>query len=174
MKDIHKLDQLTDRFSRGLARRGSRRDFLAKLGVWLAGAAVAPVLLPVARVNARTDDAPVPEEGDPNDCSYWRYCAQGGPLCSCCGGSYNQCPPGTEMSKMAWIGTCHNPADGKHYLIAYNDCCGKSVCQRCTCYRFEREQPVYRAAQANDVHWCQANDSSEVACTLAIVLGPAD
>ncbi len=79
-----------------------------------------------------------------------------------------------ELQKLAWIGTCLNPADGKHYLIAYHDCCGKTVCQHCTCYRFENEQPVYRAAQANDVHWCQANGSPAVACTLAIVLGPAE
>ncbi len=38
-----------------------------------------------------------------------------------------QCPPGTEMSLVTWIGTCQNPADGKHYAISYNDCCGKSA-----------------------------------------------
>jgi len=75
---------------------------------------------------------------------------------------------------MSWIGTCRNPADGKQYLISYNDCCGKTVCTRCACYRYESEMPVYRAGKANDVHWCQANDSAAVACTLAIVLGPVE
>jgi methylamine dehydrogenase light chain len=75
---------------------------------------------------------------------------------------------------MAWIGTCRNPEDGKQYLISYNDCCGKTVCTRCTCYRYESEMPVYLAGRANDVHWCQKNDSAAVACTLAIVLGPVE
>ncbi|MGE3594600.1 MAG: methylamine dehydrogenase light chain [Dehalococcoidia bacterium] len=172
MKDL--LDLWTERVARDVARRSSRRAFISRLGAWLAGSAVAPLLLPVERVYASSGESKAPESGDPQSCDYWRYCAQGGPLCSCCGGSYNQCPPGTEQSKLAWIGTCLNPADNKHYLIGYHDCCGKTVCQHCTCYRFEGEMPVYRPGRANDVHWCQANSSPAVACTLAIVLGPAD
>jgi methylamine dehydrogenase light chain len=172
MKNL--LDVWTDRVARDIARRSSRRAFVSQLGAWLVGAAVAPLLLPVSRVYANPEEAKLAETGDPLSCDYWRYCAQGGPLCGCCGGSNSQCPPGTEQSKLAWIGTCLNPADGKHYLIGYHDCCGKTVCQHCTCYRFEGEMPVYRPGHANDVHWCQANSSPAVACTLAIVLGPAE
>jgi len=168
------LDVWTDRVSRNIARRSSRRAFISRMGVWLVGGAAAPLLLPISRVYAGADEVKPAETGDPQSCDYWRYCATGGPLCSCCGGTYNKCPPGTEPSKMAWIGTCLNPADNKHYLIGYYDCCGKSVCQHCTCFRFERETPVYRTAHANDVHWCQMNDSAAVSCTLAVVLGPAE
>ncbi|MDE0005287.1 MAG: methylamine dehydrogenase (amicyanin) light chain [Rhodospirillaceae bacterium] len=174
MSRLRLLDACTDRVTRDLARRSSRRAFVSKLGTWLLGGTLAPLLLPVARIRAQTDSGELRETGDPRSCDYWRYCAQGGPLCSCCGGTFDQCPPGTVRSNMAWIGTCQNPADGKQYLIAYNDCCGKSVCQRCSCFRFENEMPVYRAGQANDVHWCQANASAAVACTLAIVVGPAE
>ena len=38
------------------------------------------------------------------------------------------CPPGTSPSAVSWVGTCHNPLDGKDYLISYNDCCGKTAC----------------------------------------------
>ena len=50
----------------------------------------------------------------------------------------SMCPPGTDMSPVTWIGTCHNPGDGKDYVISYNDCCGKSSCGRCFCNRNER------------------------------------
>lgn len=172
MSELRRLDAWTDRLSRGLALRTSRRAFISRLGTWLVGGALVPLLLPVSRAQADTEG--VHEVGDPQNCDYWRYCAQGGPLCSCCGGTASQCPPGTEISRMAWIGTCRNPADGKQYLISYNDCCGKSVCEHCTCYRFQSEMPVYRAGKANDVHWCQKNDSAAVACTLAVVLGAAE
>jgi hypothetical protein len=78
------------------------------------------------------------------------------------------------MSNIAWIGTCRNPADGKNYLISYNDCCGKTECRRCSCSRHERETPVYRAGTANDIVWCTANESSAVHCTVAVVLGAAE
>lgn len=165
-----RFDHWTDAASRALARRTSRRSFASKLGVWLLGAAASPLLLPVARGHAESYPG---EEGDPKSCDYWRYCATNGQLCSCCGGSANACPPGTSMSNMAWIGTCRNPVDGKNYLISYNDCCGKSQCNRCDCTRHESETPVYRAATANDIHWCSANETTAITCTVAVVLGAA-
>src|SRR5699024_11783589 len=46
-------------------------------------------------------------------CDYWRYCGVDGFLCTCCGGTATSCPPGAEPSPIAWVGTCHNPKDGK-------------------------------------------------------------
>ena len=163
-----RLDEWTGELARSIARRSSRRAFVAKLGGLLFGAAASPLLLPVRRAGAQE------AEEDPNSCDYWRYCATNGFLCGCCGGSASSCPPGTEMSRIAWIGTCRNPADGKQYLISYNDCCGKSACGRCTCSRHESEQPVYRAGKANDIHWCSANQSAAITCTVAVVLGAAE
>ena len=111
------LDRMTGNGSRHLARTTSRRSFLTRLGVLMTGAAVLP-LLPVARAFAA--DA-IEELGDPQSCDYWRYCALGGTLCSCCGGSHNTCPPGAEPSPITWVGTCHNPVDDRDYLISYND-----------------------------------------------------
>ena len=165
----NRFDRWTSNVTRALARRTSRRAFVSQVGVWLFGAAASPLLLPVSR--ARAAERYPGETGDPRSCDYWRYCATNGFLCECCGGTANACPPGTTMSAMAWIGTCRNPADGKSYLISYNDCCGQAQCNRCECSRSESETPVYRAGTANDIHWCSANDTTALNCTVAVVLG---
>ena len=95
------LDRMTGDSSRRLARTTSRRSFLARLGTVLTGAAALP-LLPVVRAFAAES---VAELGDPQSCDYWRYCALSGTLCSCCGGTYNSCPPGAEPSPITWVGT---------------------------------------------------------------------
>jgi len=131
-------------------------------------------LLPVARAteHARAP-APAEDPGDPATCEYWRHCAIDGFLCACCGGSQNTCPPGTEISPITWIGTCHNPADGKDYVISYNDCCGKSSCGRCMCNRNEGDRPIYRPSEANDLNWCLGTSSAAYHCSTAIVVGLA-
>ncbi|MEZ7829990.1 MAG: methylamine dehydrogenase light chain, partial [Gammaproteobacteria bacterium] len=96
------IDDQARSSSLALARRISRRSFLSKLGMMLAGAAAFP-LLPVARSFAQSS---VEEVGDPQSCEYWRYCAMSGTLCSCCGGTYTSCPPGSEASPITWVGTC--------------------------------------------------------------------
>ena len=58
------------------------------------------------------------------------------------------------MSPLTWIGTCRNPVDGKHYVISYNDCCGKNACGRCFCHRNEGDKPVYVPPKSNDIDWC--------------------
>jgi methylamine dehydrogenase light chain len=173
------LDRLVERGARGLARRTSRRSLLARLGTALVGAATLP-LLPVARAADEPARVPVPDDatlagdvGDPASCHYWRHCAIDGFLCSCCGGSQNACPPGTEMSPITWIGTCRNPGDGKDYIISYNDCCGQSLCLRCRCTRTEGERPVYYTSKNNDLLWCFGTKSRAVNCSVAIVLGQA-
>lgn len=163
------LDRFTNQNSRRLARKTSRRNFITRLGTLMTGAAVLP-LLPVSRAfSAET----IEEMGDPQSCDYWRYCALGGSLCSCCGGSYNTCPPGSEVSPISWVGTCRNPVDGKDYLISYNDCCGKSYCARCECHNTERERPVYFPSKSNSVLWCFGTESRAYHCTVGVVLGEA-
>jgi methylamine dehydrogenase light chain len=166
------IDRIFEQRSRRLAQRSSRRGLLKGLGGMLVGAAAVP-LLPVAR-NAEAQSNGMPQEqGDPNSCDYWRYCAIDGFLCSCCGGSYNSCPPGTEMSPITWIGTCHNPVDGRNYVISYNDCCGKSSCGSCLCQRDEGDRPPYRLDKTNDVNWCLGTESNAYHCSTAIIVGIA-
>lgn len=162
------LDSTVRQSSRGLAQRSSRRHFIGRLGALLVGASSLP-LLPVSRANA----AGPTELGDPQSCDYWRYCALGGTLCTCCGGSLTTCPPGAEPSPISWIGTCRNPVDDKDYLISYNDCCGKAICGRCFCHRAERDLPVYSPSKANDILWCFGTESRSYHCTVAVVLGEA-
>lgn len=168
-KSLAWLDRQTASSSRQLAKQTSRRSFVGRLGAMLAGAGVLP-LLPVVRPLAQEMPA---EIGDPQDCEYWRYCALGGTLCACCGGTENSCPPGAETSPITWVGTCHNPADDRDYLISYNDCCGKAVCARCSCHNTERDKPMYFPANSNSVLWCFGTESRAYHCTVAVVLGEA-
>ena len=165
---------VVDRFiataTRRIARRSSRRTFLARLGAALAGGAVLP-LLPVTRAHGAQGATQPQEEGDPTGCEYWRYCAIDGYLCSCCGGSPRSCPPGTEASPVTWIGMCRNPTDGRDYIISYNDCCGKSGCGRCLCNRNEGDRPVYIPAKSNDINWCHGTTNNVYHCSTAVVLG---
>ena len=166
------LDAWTETAARGIARRSSRRGWLKGLAAALAGASAVP-LLPVARAASNPDPgaAGIPESGDPESCDYWRYCAIDGFLCGCCGGSPASCPAGTEMSPITWIGTCHNPADGRNYVISYNDCCGRTPCGQCLCTRNEGDRPMYRPDKNNDLNWCLGTQSAVYHCSTAIVIG---
>ena len=170
------LDTLTEQSTRQMARRTSRRSLLASLGTMLVGASALP-LLPVMRgaLAAEGQGGAGANSNDPSSCDYWRHCAIDGFLCNCCGGSQSACPPGTEMSLVTWVGTCHNPADGKDYAISYNDCCGKSSCGRCLCNRNERDTPLYVPFQSNDYNWCSGTTKSNIPyhCSTARVVGEA-
>ena len=171
------LDNLTERAARGIARRSSRRGWLKALATVVAGAGSLP-LLPMARASAAGGQAgggasAIPEQGDPLSCDYWRYCAIDGFLCGCCGGSPASCPPGTEMSPITWIGTCHNPADGRNYVVSYNDCCGRTGCGQCLCTRNEGDRPMYRPQANNDLNWCLGTQSAVYHCSTAVVIGLA-
>jgi len=185
------FDDLSEHSARKVAQQTSRRGFLGRLGSLIVGGAAIP-LLPVERASAasaapaKTDSdngypgvasqAPVQpgEEGDPTSCDYWRYCGTGGPLCACCGGSANACPPGSEMSPLSWIGTCRNPADGKNYIISYNDCCGQPKCKRCQCSRnIPEDKPIIRPQASDQYLWCLGTKHSSFTCTVSVVIGLA-
>lgn len=178
---MRKLDKLTEHLSRGLARGSSRRSVLTLLGGAITGSAFFPVL-PVSRAAASpvgSDGAAgagtgnPQDPGDPTQCDYWRYCAIHGNLCSCCGGSASACPPGTEMSPITWVGTCRNPADGRSYVISYNDCCGKSICNQCMCSSNLNDRPFVKPQSSNDYMWCLGTQSSVYNCSTAVLLGAA-
>ena len=150
-----------------MRQTASRRGLLKTLGGVLVGA-TAVSLLPVAAEGGTPRPA---EEGSDTDCDYWRYCAIDGFLCSCCGGSANTCSSGTEMSPVTRIGTCHNWADGRNYVISYNDCCGNPAAA-----------PVFASAtrvivlpndpmKTNDINWCLGTSSMH--CSTAVVVGVA-
>ena len=129
-------------------------------------------LLPIDRTARAQEPArPSPDE---QKCEYWKYCAIDGFLCACCGGTSTSCPPGTQSSPITWIGTCHNPADGRDYIVSYNDCCGKVSCGDCFCDRNEGEKPMYRLSRNNDVNWCMANSESNYNCSVSVILGVAE
>jgi methylamine dehydrogenase light chain len=193
------FDKLFETSSRSLARHTSRRSMLGTLGQILTGAALIP-LLPVdrssraqaaeqsgtgkdahaapnaaANTSAASKSATHHKTDDPTSCEYWKYCAIDGFLCSCCGGSSTACPPGTQPSPITWIGTCHNPADKRDYIVSYNDCCGKTSCGDCECNRNEREKPVYRPSRNNDLDWCMANGSdTNYHCSVSVILGVSE
>ena len=100
-KTYYWIDRTAREQTLRLARKISRRNFLSRLGMMLAGAATLP-LLPVSRSFAQES---LQEIGDPKSCDYWRYCALGGTLCTCCGGTITTCPPGAEPSPITWVGT---------------------------------------------------------------------
>jgi methylamine dehydrogenase light chain len=167
------FDLFAEHTARSLARRLSRRSFLGTVGVFIAGSATIP-LLPVAR-GQETKPAANGAHTDPASCDYWRHCAIDGFLCGCCGGSATSCPPGTDMSAITWVGTCHNASDGKDYVISYNDCCGKTSCGRCFCNRNEGDTPLYEPGHSNDYDWCSGNSKANVPyhCSTARIVGAA-
>jgi methylamine dehydrogenase light chain len=167
------IDRMAETGSRRVARSSGRRSFLARSGTLLVGAALLPVL-PFDRGFGTAVAYAAGADGDQNACDYWRYCSLDGNLCSACGGSPSQCPPGSEISKVSWIGTCKNPVDAKDYLVSYSDCCGKPICDNAPfCNTNERERPGYRMGLHNDINWCMANTSHGYHCTVAVLVGIA-
>jgi methylamine dehydrogenase light chain len=170
-------EKLLRRFAGGTSRRG----MLARLGTALVAAPAFP-LLPVSRAGAakpdrspeaKTNFARKAQTVDDTKCDYWRYCAIDGALCSCCGGGIHTCPPGAESSPVSWVGTCINPEDGKAYMIAYRDCCGKPMCTQCMCDNQDRETPLYVPQLNNNIIWCFGTQSMEYHCSTAVMVGPA-
>jgi methylamine dehydrogenase light chain len=162
------IDGFAERRVRQTARLTSRRSALARLGTLMMGAAVALPMLPFDR-SGKVYGQPAGQKD--TQCDYWRNCALDGFLCTCCGGTVNACPPGSDVSKVTWVGTCANPKDGKSYLVSYHDCCGKTACGRCLCNYNDRERPGYRMGVHNDINWCMANTGTMYHCTISAIVG---
>lgn len=168
---LQTLDKTAETGARQSAHKFGRRSLLAKTGVLLAGSALLPIL-PFDRSLGKAFAA---ESEDETSCEYWRYCALDGNLCNTSGGSTTSCPPGSDASKVAWVGTCTNPNDGKDYLVSYNDCCGKAEVNGSTfCVTSKGERPGYRMGLYNDINWCMANENKGYHCTVAMLVGLAD
>ncbi len=168
------LDHLFEAATRRLAMRSSRRGALARLGRALVGGALLAPVLPVDRSASFAQAQQRRRAATETSCDYWKYCSVDGFLCSCCGGSSTECPPGTEMSTVSWVGTCRNPGDGKDYMVSYNDCCGNTTCGRCLCNMNVRERPGYQMGLHNDVNWCMGNENSTMYhCTVSVIIGRA-
>lgn len=170
---MHPIDRLFEKSARSLARRTSRRSALTLFGQLLTGAALLP-LLPIDRAGRAYAGEAKPGPDSPESCQYWKYCAIDGYLCACCGGTSTACPPGTAPSPISWVGTCHNPSDGRDYMVSYNDCCGKTTCGGCDCARAQGEKPMYRPSRNNDLNWCMANADANYHCTVSVILGVAE
>ncbi len=169
------FDDFFEQRARTAARSISRRSALTRIGKLLVGSALLLPVLPFDRIGKAVAAAKKTDKrNDETACEYWRYCALDGFLCTCCGGGISTCPAGTEVSKVTWVGTCHNSIDGKDYLISYNDCCGATTCNRCGCNGNEGERPGYRMGVHNDINWCMTNSSNTYHCTVAAVVGTAD
>ncbi len=170
----NRFDEVVESLTRTVARGTSRRGFLGRLGGVVGGAMLLP-LLPVDRRSgtalATERTGWVPQSVDETACDYWRACSLDGQACACCGGTMLSCPPGTTLSPSSWVASCHNPDDGKSYLIAYRDCCGKSICPRCGCYNTEGKLPVYRTEYSNDIIWCFGAEGTSYHCTLYPIIG---
>ncbi|MHA3903975.1 methylamine dehydrogenase light chain [Castellaniella sp. WN] len=170
------LDHFGESLTRKVAHASSRRSVLCSIGKVFVGTAFVMPVLPVARIARAAEAAPKTDletatEEELASCDYWRYCAVDGFLCTCCGGSATTCPPGSEPSPISWVGTCHNPKDGKDYLVSYHDCCGKTACGRCYCGGQVRERPGYEFFLHNDVNWCMANSNTTYHCTVSTIVG---
>ncbi len=174
-----RFDDLVEAFTRTIAQRTSRRSFLARLGVMVGGSMILPLLPVDRRLGGSTPAAATPRTGwapqtiDVGECNYWRHCALDGQICACCGGGMTTCPPGTTLSPSSWVASCTNPEDGQSYLIAYRDCCNKSICPRCGCYNTEGVLPMYRPEFSSDIIWCFGTEGATYHCTIQPIVGKA-
>jgi aralkylamine dehydrogenase light chain/methylamine dehydrogenase light chain len=169
------LDRCSEHFVRHIACNSSRRGFLIKVSKLIVGPAFIMPVLPIARAAhaGPPDEAREhPTDTELASCEYWRYCGVDGFLCHCCGGSGEGCAPGTEYARGAWGGTCHDPKDGKDYMVSYHDCCGRTACDRCSCANEEGARPGYAFFRFNGVNWCVGNKNLMYNCTVSRMLGP--
>ncbi|HBX59803.1 MAG TPA: methylamine dehydrogenase (amicyanin) light chain, partial [Methylophaga sp.] len=93
MKKNKGFDSTMEKLARGTASKTGRRGFIGKLGGFIVGAGLLP-LLPVDRrgrmkeANATTTGTMdrsgfQPQDQDTQACDYWRHCSIDGNLCDC-------------------------------------------------------------------------------------------
>lgn len=170
---IARLDGAAQRGVRAVAQRRGRRSFLTRIGTLVVGGALLP-MLPYDRTFGASPSGVLTGTDDAK-CDYWAYCSLDGTRCNACGGSLSECPPGSEASKVSWVGTCVNPADRKAYIVSYSDCCGKVGCrQDADCGANVGERPPYRVGASNDMNWCMANTGKGVHCSTSVIVGIAE
>jgi methylamine dehydrogenase light chain len=168
------MDRAMEKQVRTVAQTRGRRSFLTRFGAILVGGTMLP-MLPFDRNSGAASAAEPDQSADDTKCEYWAYCGIDGTRCNACGGSISQCPPGSEPSKVSWIGTCINPTDKKAYLVSYSDCCGKAPCEEdANCSRHVGERPGYRIGTFSDMNWCMANTNKAAHCSTAMIVGIAD
>ena len=170
---ISNLDRAAERGARAVAQRRGRRSFLTRVGALVIGGVTLP-MLPYDRTFGATGTSG--QNGtDATKCDYWAYCSLDGLRCNACGGTLTECPPGSEASKVSWVGTCVNPVDRKSYIVSYSDCCGKPPCQQdAECVANRGERPPYRIGTNNDQNWCMANTGKAVHCSTSVIVGVAE
>jgi methylamine dehydrogenase light chain len=169
------MDRRMEQKMRSAARLRGRRSFLSRLGGIVVGGTLLPILPFDRGTGAELTTSST--STDDSKCDYWAYCSMGGTRCNACGGTANQCPPGSQPSVLSWVGTCLNPTDKKAYLVSYSDCCGKTECdapEEAFCSHSEGERPAYRIGIFNDANWCMANANLSAHCSTAIIVGVAD
>ena len=172
---VARMDRSMESRIRSAAQTHGRRSFLRRLGTVIVGGTLLPMLPFDRSIGAGV--VPAASVNDESTCEYWAYCSLNGVRCAACGGSATQCPPGSQPSVVAWVGTCTNPADKKAYLVSYNDCCGKvdcAVAEDAFCGRHEGERPGYRIGAYNDANWCMANTNVNASCTVGVIVGIAE
>jgi methylamine dehydrogenase light chain len=156
---VARMDQSMESRIRSAAQTHGRRSFLRRLGTLIVGGTLLP-MLPFDR-SIGAGAVPAADLNDESKCEYWAYCSLNGVRCAACGGSATQCPPGSQPSVVAWVGTCTNPAD-------------KKVPEEAFCGRHEGERPGYRIGSYNDANWCMANTNVNASCTVGVVVGIAE
>ena len=109
------LDSASESTMRLTAQQLGRRSLINKMGVMMVAGTMVPVLPFDRSGGAANANGIFGAEGkdaqmdDDVACDYWRYCALSGTLCTSCGGSITECSPGSEISKVSWVGTCQHP-----------------------------------------------------------------
>lgn len=105
-----------------------------------------------------------PEPAAAQNCHEWCRCTMHGRLCSCRGGSDQQCPPGTVSSTQVWHFCCYDPRRNRAFIVASIDCCapppGLPCPSGCWCARGD-PQP----------NWCPRPEQQEAICARARVVG---
>jgi hypothetical protein len=151
---VSEFDSLTEKGTRYLVHKTTRRSFLTRLGKVIL-AAVAGGTLPLLPVDRQVE---IVEAADPNCNKWWMCGAYVDRTCSCACGT-GGCPSGTTTGS-AWYSCCYDPSISYGRLISYYDCCGSSLpscCSNsgCECYN------------GSPAIWC--GSAGSLCCTRVVI-----